>query len=489
MHEYEIKLLAYLREHGNATLEDIRNSLSLGNDQIVWAIESLAERNAIRVERTKQVECILSDEGKECLKEFPEERFIKAVAKKGRLSVKECSDGIGFIWAKKNGWILIDDGFVVLSEKGNEMLSNGNYGYRELLNALSNANTADIDSILSKAGQDADTLSKKRKLFEIKSYNGIKSVAMTDIGMKLSSSDSNIDGISTLTRDIIANGWWKGKMFRPYNVDAPSVKVYPARLHPVHEFINNIRDIWLRMGFIEGTGPIIDSAFWDFDVLFSPQDHPTREMQDTFFLSNPKDIDIDDIELLSKVRRMHKKAWSRTWSEKLAKQALLRTHTTVVSAHYMQKLAGMKNMQYPMKIFSIGKVFRNESLDYKHLAELYQYDGIIVGEGIGLSHLIYTLKEFYAQLGMKVRIKPAYFPFVEPGLEVHYFDKKLNDWIELCGGGVIRDEITGALGIKKNVLAWGGGLDRLMFNKLEIKTLSELYRNEIDWLRSRKNMW
>lgn len=488
MHEYEIKLLAYLKEHDNAALEDIRNDLNLGNDQIIWAIESLAEKNAIRVERTKQLGCILSDEGKECLREFPEERFIKAVAKKGRIDIKECGTDIGFIWAKKNGWISINDGFVALSEKGNHILSDGHYSYRELLNALANAKPADIDSILSKAGQEADVLSKKRKLFEVKLYSGIKSVAITDIGMRLVHSDSRTGGISALTRDIITNGGWKGKHFIPYNVDAQAIKVYPARLHPVHEFISNIRSIWLRMGFIEGTGPIIDSAFWDFDVLFSPQDHPTREMQDTFFLSNPKEIDIDDLELLSKVKHMHKKAWSRTWSEKLAKQALLRTHTTVVSAHYMQKLAGKENMGYPMKIFSIGKVFRNESLDYKHLAELYQYDGIIVGDGIGLSHLIYTLKEFYAQLDMEVRIKPAYFPFVEPGLEVHYFDKKLNDWIELCGGGVIRDEITKALGIKKTVLAWGGGLDRLMFNRLGIKTLSELYRNEIDWLRSRKNI-
>ncbi len=488
MHYYEIKLLAYLKEHKDSKLEDIIGDLGIGADQTIWAIESLLEKNAINVEKARDIGCILSDEGKECLKEFPEERFIRSVAKKGKLNVKKCSNDIGFIWAKKNNWVSINDGFVVLSEKGNEVVSNGRYDYRELLNALANAKPHDIDRILSKDRHDAEILSKKRKLFEIKLYTRIKSAAITDIGIELARGDAGADNIGILTRDIIASGNWKGKSFKPYNVDAPSVKMYPARLHPVHEFISNIRDIWLRMGFIEGTGPLIDSAFWNFDVLFSPQDHPTREMQDTFFLSNPKEMDIEDLGLRSRVKSMHKKAWSKTWSERLAKQALLRTHTTIVSAHYVQKLAGMENAEYPMKIFSIGKVFRNESVDYKHLAELHQYDGIIAGEGIGLSHLIHTLKEFYAQLGMEVRIKPAYFPFVEPGLEVHYFDKKLNDWIELCGGGVIRDEITKALGTKKTVLAWGGGLDRLMFNKLEIKTLSDLYRNEIDWLRSRKNI-
>jgi hypothetical protein len=86
LHEYEIKLLAYLKEHDNAALEDIRNDLNLGNDQIIWAIESLAEKNAIRVERTKQLGCILSDEGKECLREFPEERFIKPLQKRAGLT-------------------------------------------------------------------------------------------------------------------------------------------------------------------------------------------------------------------------------------------------------------------------------------------------------------------------------------------------------------------------------------------------------------------
>ena len=224
MHEYEIKLLTYLREHGNAMLEDIRNGLDLGNDQIMWAIESLAEKNAIRVERAQHLECILSNEGKGCLKEFPEERFIKAIAKKGKLSIKECSSDIGFMWAKKNGWILIDDGFVSLSEDGKGIISNDHYNQRELLNALSNAKPADIDSILSKTRQEADVLSKKRKLFEIKLYGGIKSIAITDIGRELARSDSSIGGINALTRDIITNGGWRRHAYKVVLLHAEACK-------------------------------------------------------------------------------------------------------------------------------------------------------------------------------------------------------------------------------------------------------------------------
>ena len=84
--------------------------------------------------------------------------------------------------------------------------------------------------------------------------------------------------------------------------------------------------------------------------------------------------------------------------------------------------------------------------------------------------------------------RPAYFPFVEPGLEIYYYDKRKNDSIELGGAGIIRKEITKAMGTNKTVLAWGPGLDRLMFNSLGIASISELYRNDVGWLRRRKEL-
>jgi len=256
----------------------------------------------------------------------------------------------------------------------------------------------------------------------------------------------------------------------------------------MHELIDIIREVWLSMGFIEGIGPIIESAFWNFDALFSPQDHPTRDMQDTFFLSNPKTIDVNDLELLSRVKKMHKKNWGPIWREEIAKQALLRTHNTSVSAHYINKFADLDKHEYPIKVFSVGRIFRNESVDYKHLAELYQYDGIIIGDNLSLANLIHTLKDFYRRLGIEVGLKPSYFPFVEPGMEVFYFDKEHNDRIELCGAGIIRKEITTALGSSKSVLAWGGGIERLMFNMLKIGSLSDMYKNDIGWLRERESL-
>jgi phenylalanyl-tRNA synthetase alpha chain len=245
------------------------------------------------------------------------------------------------------------------------------------------------------------------------------------------------------------------------------------------------------MGFIEVAGPIVESAFWNFDALFSPQDHPTREMQDTFFLSNPKQLTIEDLELMARVKKMHTTAWKEKWSEEIASGAVLRTHTTSVSARYMHKLASTMNANYPLKLFSVGSVFRNESVDYKHLAELHQYDGIIVGDNLTLANLIDTLKKFYAKLGLtNVKIQPAYFPFTEPGLGAYYYDEEHGDTIELTGGGIIRKEITKAMGMNKTVLAWGGGVDRLLLNKeiFGMDSLLAAYKNNIGWLRSRGNL-
>jgi phenylalanyl-tRNA synthetase alpha chain len=212
-------------------------------------------------------------------------------------------------------------------------------------------------------------------------------------------------------------------------------------------------------------------------------------MQDTFFLSNPKQIDIEDMEVLGRIKKEHVEGWKEEWKEEIAKQALLRTHTTNVSVRHIRKFAAVLESSYPIKLFSVGKVFRNESIDYNHLAELYQVDGIVIGNNLTFANLIDTLKRFYSQLGFEdVKVKPAYFPFVEPGLELNYYDRKRDSMMELCGAGIIRKEITRAMGTNKTVLAWGGGLDRLLMLALGVPLITDLYKNDIGWLRSRPEL-
>ncbi len=491
MHEYENKLLAFLKDNGASSIEEMEAKLGIGNDAILWAIENLSKQGAIAVKRDAESGVWLTDEGKEDLEEFPEERLVKKLERSGnKWSVSEINDSIGLSWCKKNRWINIEGNMAVLTGEGLAVAKGSRqYAARMLLGRLNRAKAGEVTQIVSQNKDLVGTLSK-RGLIGFRERSVVKSVSITKTGSDMLSSSPHDSGIGALTKEIIKSGEWKNKQFKRYDVNAPFEEVLPGRTHLLREFINFVRMVWLEMGFVEVSGPIIDSAFWNFDALFSPQDHPTREMQDTFFLSNPKQLTIDDLGVLERVRRMHTNAWKEEWSKELAQSAVLRTHTTSVSAHYMNKLAGAVNANYPLRFFSIGPVFRNENLDYKHLAEMRMCDGIIIGDDLTLSNLVYTLKSFYSRIGLDVKFRPSYFPFTEPSLEVFYYDKEHGDSIELAGSGMIRKEITKAMGINKKVLAWGLGLDRLLLSSkvCGLDSITVLYKNNVGWLRSRPNI-
>ncbi|MGI0100645.1 MAG: phenylalanine--tRNA ligase subunit alpha [Candidatus Micrarchaeaceae archaeon] len=488
LHEYEMAILDLLKKKERAGIDLLQEKTGIGKDSVVWAVENLGNRGMVRIEKDTITTARITDEGTKYLKKFPEEDVILSIyGKGGRDKPSNITSQVGLIWAKKNGWLKIEGGAAILTEKGAAVASGKSaYDCRNLLDSISGSDNEEMSAILDRNKDMVENL-RHRNILEVTEKSVIREVVITDSGASARTGAG--EGIGALTREIIASGRWKKDGLREYDIDAGTERIYPARLHPMHEFINIIRDTWLSMGFTEVSGPIIESAFWNFDALFSPQDHPTRDMQDTFFLKNPPKISVDDIALMNRVKKMHVKNWKEHWREDLAQQALLRTHTTSVSARYINRFAKNTDNAYPIKLFSVGKVFRNEAIDYKHLAEMYQIDGIIIGGSLTLSNLISTLKQFYGRLGVKdIMIKPSYFPFVEPGLEVYYYDEAKKDTVELCGGGIIRKEITRAMGTKSTVLAWGCGLDRLMFKELGISSLTELYKNDIGWLRNRPGL-
>jgi phenylalanyl-tRNA synthetase alpha chain len=488
LHEYEITVLNLLKRHKAASIDSLLQHSKLGRDAALWAVENLAGNGLVSIEREQEQAPRLTEEGKGYLHAFPEEKLVAQLSKSGgKASASKISDQIGIIWAKRNGWIKLEAGSLTLTEQGKEIAENRkSYAFRDLLNQLSKLQTLP-KGMPEKSRNELKELGK-RNLLEITERGIITAIKITEKGEK-AHAVAGEEGIGALTREMLTKGTWEKERFRKYDINAPAEEAQPARLHPLHEFLDVIRGIWLNMGFTEVSGPIIESAFWNFDALFSPQDHPTRDMQDTFFLKNPSEISVDDIALMKRVKRMHLNGWKDRWREEVARQAILRTHTTSVSARSINRFATADEKSYPLKFFSVGRTFRNESIDYKHLAEFYMVDGIIIGNGLTLSTLIHTLKKFYAQLGMNDLVfRPSYFPFVEPGLEIYYRDKKKNDSIELGGAGIIRKEITKAMGTNKTVLAWGPGLDRLMFGSLGIDSISELYKNDVGWLRRRKEL-
>ncbi len=486
MHKHSAIILAYLKKKSKADVEQIVRETGLNIDQLLHSLEELKGIGAVTYTKKTDTQLCLTDEGNAYKERFPEERFADMVAeaeKKGmRIKAADIKEEqrIGFIWAKKNGWVLVHDGNLVITNDGREALRSV-YGLREALMHI--ADSKGID-------EKAVGALKRRGLVDIKERSYIDSVSITEHGRSI---DTNLkDRIGEVTREIISSQSWKERTFEEYDVKVSGEKVLLGREHPIHEFIGRVRDAWLSMGFTESDGPVVNPAFWNFDVLFTPQDHPARDAHDTFFLSDPSEIEIEDKRFVDRVRRMHETNWRGKWDYQKSKRMVLRTHNTVLSARHIMELGGLPNEQYPVKRFFVGRVFRNESPDYKHLAEFYQSEGIVVGDNLNLSNLFYELKEFFGRVlgkdAKQIRFRPSYFPFTEPSLEVFYFNKRHNDFVELGGAGIIRREVCKALGTEKVVLAWGLGLDRLLLDVLELDDINELYLNRIAWLRDRKEV-
>jgi len=263
-----------------------------------------------------------------------------------------------------------------------------------------------------------------------------------------------------------------------------------ARRHPLAREIERIREIFLSMGFKEVGGDYVESAFWNFDALFQPQDHPARDMHDTFYLTNPKKVEIPHFQKFkAKVKATHEAGgntgstgWGGEWSEQVARKTLLRTHTTAVTCRHLSTLS---REDLPAKVFSVGRVFRNEALDYKHLPEFYQVEGIVAAEDVTFRNLLGILKTFYDAMGLKVRFRPGYFPYTEMSVEPEVYFEEKGDWIEMGGAGIFRPEVVEPLlGFECPVLAWGLGVDRVVAMKLGLDDIRIPYTNDLDWLRS-----
>jgi phenylalanyl-tRNA synthetase alpha chain len=288
-----------------------------------------------------------------------------------------------------------------------------------------------------------------------------------------------------LTHSMLKTGAWKKTKFRKYDINAPVPKVYGGRFHPLTIARNKIRRIFLELGFEEAEGPLVESTFWNFDALFQPQDHPARDLADTFYLKNPKQANLPDKKIVAKVKKAHEEGtvgatgWQYDWQEDVSKQPILRTHCTSVSARWLAK------RKPPAKIFSIGRTFRNETLDYKHLPEFTQIDGIVIDENVTFKDLLGYLKEFFYRMGFeKVRFRPAYFPYTEMSTEIEVWLEDKKEWIELGGSGIFRPEVTEPLGITTPVLAWGLSLERPIMMRLGLKDIRSFYYfNDLKWLR------
>ncbi|MBI4018233.1 MAG: phenylalanine--tRNA ligase subunit alpha [Candidatus Aenigmarchaeota archaeon] len=403
---------------------------------------------------------VLTKEGKEYLEQGLPEKNLAEMLSEGPVSFdllkkRMKNFSIAIQWAKKNGWVEVRENKIHLIKEPKE------FPEQEALEKISKGEAVDEKTLSMVMARRL--VEKARKIEK---------------------------EITFLTEDIIKTGDWRLGTFRPYNVEVPGARVQPGKKHIVSFYIQKIREIFFDMGFREASGPLIESSFWNFDALFVPQDHPGRDLQDTFYMKVPPRCKLPDKSLVKQVKAAHENGggtgssgWRYKWSSDIASQAILRTHDTCISAREMTKLTP------PAKVFNISRVFRNETIDYKHMAEFYQIGGFVADENVGFRDLLGYLKEFYERMGFKVRFRPAYFPYTEMSAEPEIYFEERGEWIEMGGSGIFRPEMTKPLGIDVPVLAWGLGLERLLMLKMGLNDIRNFYyRNDLKLLREAK-LW
>lgn len=294
-----------------------------------------------------------------------------------------------------------------------------------------------------------------------------------------------------LTADMITSGAWKSASFKKYNFEAEGAPVRGGALHPLMKVREEFRQIFFELGFEEmPTNNFVESSFWNFDALFVPQQHPARDLQDTFYITNPSHTtSLPDAEYVERVRKVHQEGaygsigYRYPWVLSESQKLVLRTHTTAISTAMLHKLASQPGGFKPAKYFSIDRVFRNEAVDATHLAEFHQVEGVIADRNLTLGDLIGFMERFFAKMGVtNLRFKPAYNPYTEPSMEIFSYHAGLKKWVEIGNSGMFRPEMLETMGLPKDVRVhgWGLSLERPTMIKYGIDNIRLLLGHKCD---------
>uniref|UniRef100_A0A671Y4H6 Phenylalanine--tRNA ligase alpha subunit n=1 Tax=Sparus aurata TaxID=8175 RepID=A0A671Y4H6_SPAAU len=432
---------------------EVASSLGVDHQVIVGAVKSLqALGDVISAELRSSKRWELTEEGTEIAEQGSHEaRVFSSIPLEGlgQSELMKLSFGkIGFSKAMSNKWIRVDKAH----EGGPRIFRTVEKIEDQVREKLLLVKKGDMTQLEEKEKNEL----KKRKLLSevtVKSYWISKGNSFSTTVTKQE---------AELTPEMIANGSWKEKKFKPYNFEALGVAPDCGHLHPLMKVRTQFRQIFLEMGFTEmPTNNFIESSFWNFDSLFQPQQHPARDQHDTFFLSDPALAHEFPQDYLERVKKVHSEGgfgsqgYKYDWKIEEAQKNILRTHTTAVSARMLYKLAQQKFT--PVKYFSIDRVFRNETLDATHLAEFHQIEGVVADYGLTLGDLMGILHQFFTKLGLK-------------------------KWVEVGNSGVFRPEMLLPMGLPEDVsvIAWGLSLERPTMIKYGINNIRELVGHKVN---------
>lgn len=476
--------------------------------EIKAALDRLGSRSMVVYDTNDSEQVILTEEGQQIADEGSHEwKVWEAVKSKGRIPVKDLKEAVGpsaqvgqgnafkLKWIKKDGDALVP----VASEVTDTTADQLRY-VRE--------HQKFSDPKLLK-----DYM--KRKLVTTK-----KVIAYTVRKGPRWALEIPIE-VTDLTAEMLQDGSWETANFKPYNFKALGEPQHAGALHPLNKVREEFRKIFFSQNFVEmPTARFVDSGFWNFDALFVPQQHPARDLQDTFYVSDPReagppgpdpaaDRALDEMEADSQmyhsntsdstptskldydkyydnVRAVHQDGafnsigYRYPYSDAETKRLVLRTHTTAVSTYCLHRLAANPR---PARYFSIDRVFRNETVDATHLAEFHQIEGVIADYGLTLGGLMDFLGQFFNKIGISnLRFKPAYNPYTEPSMEVFGYHKGLGKWVEIGNSGMFRPEMLLAMGLPEDLRCYGFGLslERPTMIKYGVSNIRELLGHKVD---------
>ncbi|HJJ36794.1 MAG TPA: phenylalanine--tRNA ligase subunit alpha, partial [Methanocorpusculum sp.] len=344
----EKRVLAVLAKDKTCTDTELAEKLNSTSESVVqWAF-LCADRGLVTISKDVTETATLTEEGKKYASEggLPERQLIGRIAES--INIKELArdalSKVGIGWLRKKNWISIENGLIRLNR--NAFLQPG-----EDEEALKNP-------IPGSPGCNALV---KRGLAVVEEHVSW-TIAITPDGEAVAAAGLDIrEEVGTLTRDQILSGEWKNLTMRKYDVSKLPKRIYPGRAHPNQQILDEIRALLFEMGFTEFHGSIVQNSFWNFDALYQPQDHPAREMQDTFHLA--EELPMPDG--WEKIRDIHMNGgntgstgWGGTWDPEISKKCVLRTHSTSLSIQYLAQ-----NPNPPLKAFSISRVYPTQTID------------------------------------------------------------------------------------------------------------------------------
>ncbi len=498
----EQQLLTALQQlGGTATVNQITEKCKFPDTAIMRNALTLQEKNFLTLHATIQNQIKLTKEGQQYAQTgLPERKLILATAQLGGNSSLETAvkkaglspefTQIALGWAMRKKWAIYKpkDNTLHITEPFLRQVPED--CDETLLKHLDTHQQNTIETLNPQLQQTAQQL-KKRKLLTIEPKI-TRTLTLTPQGKKAAvEAKTAPQEVTQLTPELIITGKWRQSKLQKYNIQAPVAKTFGGKKHPYQQFLDKVRGKLVQLGFQEMTGTQVETAFFNFDALYVPQDHPARELSDIYYIKDPEYGDVaQHAKALNHVKATHENGdktgsagWGYQYSLKAAQRLILRGHGTCLSARTLEG----GGYGVPSRHFSIARVYRPEITDRTHLSEFNQVEGIIIDKNLTLKDLLGVLGKFATEIAGadKVRFKPDYFPFTEPSVELSAY-KEGYGWIEFGGSGIVRPEVTLSLGVKEPVIAWGLGVDRLFMMHAGINDIRMIFSQNLEWLRSKE---